>query len=158
MGVKGAAEAHPIEVEDESDFGPERRQLRMTGLHPFRRQAVPAPDDLLHGTVTAGRRPAVQLERAVRHGHGITVLEVAEGHAEPGQAEGAPGAGVVGPHVDLHVPPSLRPATTPSSYQSCAGHPSAAAARVQQVPPSMPQSEATAASSDAAAASSRSSL
>ena len=134
MGVEGAARGAP-------DRSRRRTPPRPRTPSAARGRRVPVPGTgrtcarrrSSMGPSIARRRTPVQLERAVHHGDVVTVLEAAEGHVEPGQAERAPRAGVVGPHIDLHAPPTLRAAHPLAYDQSCAGHSSAAAMSVQQV-------------------------
>ena len=106
MGVERVAQLDALEVEVESDLGPHLGQPGMTGRDLLGPHAVLATERLLHRDVTAGRRRRVELERAVHHGDVVRVLELLQRDIEPGEAEGTPRAGEIGPDLDLHAPPA----------------------------------------------------
>ena len=77
--------------------------MRVTGADLLGTHAVLAAQAFLLGALDPRRRVPVQLERSVRHGDLIGVLEVSQRDPEPGQAQRTPGTRIVGPHIDLHA-------------------------------------------------------
>ena len=139
VGVEGAAQTHPVEVEGEAHLRPERGELRVAGPDLLGPHAVLAR----HGAApavpaTRGRRVPVQLEGAVHHRDLVAVLEVAQGDMEPGQTRARTTGTRSRTTRRSACTAHPRPADARLAYtQSCAGHPSAAAMSVQQVAPSM---------------------
>ena len=75
MGVEGAAQLDPVEVEDDAVLPAELGQAGLAGPGLLGAHPVLASNGLLHGELPAGGRPGVELVGAVGDPQLVSVLE-----------------------------------------------------------------------------------